>query len=1036
MKFFKKNIYLILLILLNIVVHFRWISFSIFTKGDWLYYSSESLISLATGSAWSARNTLGSFNVILWRFPFDYFFRIFGEFGFESNIAEKFLVFIPIIILTPVASYFLLSQFIENKMARSISVLLVLYNTYFLTITSQGHLLLNLSFIFGFFSFGFFIKLLKEKSYFYTFISAFFLVICGYIDFRSLYLFLIIFLIFFIFHIATIRINRLKFLFSYLYNALIFFLVIIFTNLYWILPTLFASKGSNDVLDRGLFGSQYWNFLSAFHLHHPFWNNAKPEWFVVQNISIYLYILPLVLVLSFIFLRKNAAKFLYIFTFFLLAGILLSKQIDEPFPDLYLWLFKNIPGFSAFREATKFYLFIVIGYSGIVGLFVQYLLGNKKRVMYEYASKLFIFGIAVLLFIPSLNIVSGRIESVYTPKVMPLEYTLINEYLENDKDSGYRVLSVPRSSKWISFESDKQKLNYSSLLSNNFKNISPWREEESVNFKDNEKFNSVLKRHDFSNITNSLNAKYIVVPNKDADNDNNFYVYYNSDPSDYTSILDRNKNFRKIFNENNLTMYENLSFKDEISFVNNNYFSNVNSKEVTDYLLNRYGYQDFDFAVGELENQEYFSSIYDISDFSSLKSLEDYKIFYNGKKSRIFYEYDESSQKLVLFIEITGLNTEPVSKVIYEGQADQILLDDKIFNLPNESQYLGKIEEYGDISIMLSGDMMEKLSLEEYYKHRDIEETDIEEVQINYLDLTSDGNYILNPSFEEGLWQKKVGDCNNFDDNPIIEMELSDDSSDGNKSLLLSSTRHTACTKQRIGINHFHEYDLSFDFRSDNAASFSLLLSYNDIDNTQERVFVNIDNQNWHTFERSFKVPYGASDLELQLESIPKDQFTKVDTLFDNFSLVESKPYDNIFYLEQSAKRITDLEESYNKISDTEYEIDLDNVTDPQHVILSQTFNPDWKLRGRYDKEKVYNNFHYSTVLRKNGWVVDPEVICGEAPGACVRNEDGSYDLELTIEFGPQKWFERGLIVSGVTFASIIIYLAWTWAKDYKSKRV
>ena len=45
-------------------------------------------------------------------------------------------------------------------------------------------------------------------------------------------------------------------------------------------------------------------------------------------------------------------------------------------------------------------------------------------------------------------------------------------------------------------------------------------------------------------------------------------------------------------------------------------------------------------------------------------------------------------------------------------------------------------------------------------------------------------------------------------------------------------------------------------------------------------------------------------------------------------------------------------------------------------------------------------------------------------PG-CTRNADGSYDIELVIEFWPQRWFYLGLLISATTLATCLSYLTF-----------
>ncbi|MDO8609966.1 MAG: hypothetical protein Q7R95_05425, partial [bacterium] len=70
-----------------------------------------------------------------------------------------------------------------------------------------------------------------------------------------------------------------------------------------------------------------------------------------------------------------------------------------------------------------------------------------------------------------------------------------------------------------------------------------------------------------------------------------------------------------------------------------------------------------------------------------------------------------------------------------------------------------------------------------------------------------------------------------------------------------------------------------------------------------------------------------------------------------------------------------------------------------------------------------------------NSWLIDTEKICGKSvvgttvhrppSTVCIKNPDGSYDFEMVVEFYPQRLFYIGLFVSGTTFISCLLYLAW-----------
>jgi len=91
-----------------------------------------------------------------------------------------------------------------------------------------------------------------------------------------------------------------------------------------------------------------------------------------------------------------------------------------------------------------------------------------------------------------------------------------------------------------------------------------------------------------------------------------------------------------------------------------------------------------------------------------------------------------------------------------------------------------------------------------------------------------------------------------------------------------------------------------------------------------------------------------------------------------------------------------------------------------------------------------------------NGWYIDPAGLCametpapspsflgvhwtpvasrppragGEVRSGCRVNPDGSYDMDMVIEFFPQRFFYLGLLISGTTLLSCIGYLIYDWRR-------
>ncbi|NCU42685.1 MAG: hypothetical protein EOM19_08355 [Candidatus Moranbacteria bacterium] len=72
-------------------------------------------------------------------------------------------------------------------------------------------------------------------------------------------------------------------------------------------------------------------------------------------------------------------EYILFFALVALVGMLLGKQVSEPFPTLYNWLYETFPGFNAFREASKFYVLIALGYAVGIASLVDWLLPPSRH---------------------------------------------------------------------------------------------------------------------------------------------------------------------------------------------------------------------------------------------------------------------------------------------------------------------------------------------------------------------------------------------------------------------------------------------------------------------------------------------------------------------------------------------------------------------------------------------------------------------------------------------------------------------------------
>ena len=100
------------------------------------------------------------------------------------------------------------------------------------------------------------------------------------------------------------------------------------------------------------------------------------------------------------------------------------------------------------------------------------------------------------------------------------------------------------------------------------------------------------------------------------------------------------------------------------------------------------------------------------------------------------------------------------------------------------------------------------------------------------------------------------------------------------------------------------------------------------------------------------------------------------------------------------------------------------------------------KINGFFEKwwpfakpDRVADEYHYKLNGFLNGWYVDPAQLCKNDNTACTKNTDGTVDIEMTIEFFPQRWFYLGLLISGTTLLGCLGYLGYSGINRLKIKR-
>lgn len=223
---------------------------------------------------------------------------------------------------------------------------------------------------------------------------------------------LIIFFVYFSFFSGEPR-NKRIFLYG-IFCALFYFLV----NLWWILPSINSYSdyvhdfvGTYDPVAYARDASTYTSLFSLMRLSkRGDFPPLQSGFYGFHYLAIYdlVTFLPTVLLMVGLLLSRKKSKIVPFYTFFILIFLFLAKGSHPPFRFIYEWMLRYFPGFSMFRTpADKFGLFVLLGYSFLIGVAVKELILRIKQIADDNLKSFFILFFLtplVLLFRVGINL--------------------------------------------------------------------------------------------------------------------------------------------------------------------------------------------------------------------------------------------------------------------------------------------------------------------------------------------------------------------------------------------------------------------------------------------------------------------------------------------------------------------------------------------------------------------------------------------------------------------------------------------------------
>lgn len=922
----KKNIFIgaVIIFFLTIITIFS--NNFLILGGEGNYFLNISLVKSLYGHAWlPLTGGLGAPSPLL-NFPvgvFD-FFSFLHTIGTSAKTANTISIFL-IYFLPFIAMFFLLDRCLKIEFKASILICLFYIFNPFSTIHLYGQMFWNLALLFVLpIAFGllykYFLNYKKLFIYFGVFTALVSFSFAGIPYFAIFHIFLLMSLII----ISYLYENKLKAK-RILMNFIILESSFILFNFWWLLPFVkFAFFDAHVFYTREIAinwisggGFAIMNqllslrFLASYLFPSYYYSSSIVQFYDNNFVRIILYI-PLLIIVGSLFIKNHKwqkAKIAVLVTF--LIVLFLTKGINEPLANVYIFLMKYAPLFYIFKSPwEKFGVLLAFVFT----LTLVFALIQKKRQFNFYLLGIYLIVCSVpfltLNFIPDFSL--SKDTFVTRKFIDKAEYQQVRQIINNDK-LDYRLLSLPGS------------IQYQVTMLNH---------------------------------------------------DGNKY-YRGMDPI----MLALNKPF------------------------------------VATYWGNQFDLIYNNFSKGNIENS--------LSIFSIRKILINADIVpsFGFKEKENIAELDE------LF-----------SPKMSKWEAGSIKLFKNGYFLPH--LYTAK-----SIIISPSIDKLSDIIFNPCHQIRSSiyfqEQNQDNQAGLDKLDVLTTGNNI-NIGGEENICWKIETEINN------LEMQVASSSS-SEKGKLLTKKQKKELADNNAKLNELKsDLNKKIDYYNEisrEQESGLPILEFKKINPIKYRVVIHHAQGNFplifsEAFHGGWKVYLGNRDVGNEVDKLKLADYIILDGNGDDQASrdeVES-------FIDQGL--ITDLGNGtervikHKKFEDNKESLDylekykIDFVSkNIQGTIQNDNLSDGHFYETWFEKPVDDNQNHLMVNGYANSWNINPNELCLNN-AKCVKNADGSYDLELVIEFWPQRLFYIGLFISGTTLVGCLGYLGWDLVRRRKRGQI
>lgn len=191
------------------------------------------------------------------------------------------------------------------------------------------------------------------------------------------------------------------------------------------------------------------SFSNALSVLHPNWPEnvfGKVSFFRPEFLFI-----PLIAFAGFLGIgseRLNSNRRIILYCGLLaMIGVFLSKGAQEPLGEVNTWLYLFMPGFSVFRDPTKFYLYVLLGYLVLIPSGLAYIASFITKYLARGKTNIAL-GAVLLCFIliwgwTIRDAIAGNLGGTFLPSKVPNEYVTLSAMI-SPQQNFFRTLWYPR----------------------------------------------------------------------------------------------------------------------------------------------------------------------------------------------------------------------------------------------------------------------------------------------------------------------------------------------------------------------------------------------------------------------------------------------------------------------------------------------------------------------------------------------------------------------------------------------------------------